>query len=153
MPTQVIIRPCTVAEVEQSGATHELLESYGIESNISEFGEVEACFETYQAMEASGALHVLGVFAPDLVGLASLLVYGLPHYKGRRICAMESFFVAPHMRKGGAGIKLLRAAEARALELGATALMVSAPVGGRLASVLPRSGYRETNRVFLKVLS
>lgn len=149
----ITIRPCTVAEVEASGALLELLESYGFESNIQELGSVDACFITYRQMEASGALHVLGVFAPHLVGLASLVVYGLPHYAGRRICAMESFFVAPHARRGGTGIKLLRAAEARALELGATALMVSAPVGGRLASVLPRTGYRETNRVFLRALS
>lgn len=32
-------------------------------------------------------------------------------------------------------------------------MMVSAPAGGRLAEVLPRSGYRETNRVFLRALA
>nr|WP_269805969.1 GNAT family N-acetyltransferase [Pseudomonas sp. NMI1173_11] len=103
-------------------------------------------------MEAAGALHVVGAFAPDLVGLASLLVYDLPHYAGRRICTMESFFVDPKHRAGGTGIRLLRAAEARALELGAMAMMVSAPANGRLATVLPRSGYRETNRVFMRAL-
>jgi len=153
MGIETIIRTCTVAELEHAGALPELLAAYGDESGIPEFGEVDACFATYRAMEASGALHILGVFGPGLVGLASLLVYGLPHYAGRRICAMESFFVEPHARKGGAGIKLLRAAEARALELGASALMISAPIGSRLAMVLPRSGYRETNQVFLKVLA
>jgi len=153
MGIETIIRTCTVAELEKAGALPELLAAYGDESRIPEFGEVNACFETYQSMEASGALHIIGAFAPGLVGLASLLVYGLPHYAGRRICAMESFFVAPHARKNGVGIKLLRTAEIRAHELGATALMVSAPVGGRLAMVLPRSGYRETNQVFLKVLA
>lgn len=152
MSIETIIRACTIAEVEQAGALPELLAAYGDESRIPEFGEVSACFETYRVMEASGALHILGAFAPDLVGLASLLVYGLPHYAGRRVCAMESFFVAPTARRGGTGLNLLRAAEARARELGAAALMVSAPVDGRLASVLPRSGYRETNRVFLKGL-
>lgn len=153
MGIEMIIRACTVAEVERAGALPELLAAYGDESRIPEFGEVDACFATYRTMEASGALHILGVFGPDLVGLASLLVYGLPHYAGRRICAMESFFVEPAARRHGTGIKLLRAAEARALELGASALMVSAPVGSRLAMVLPRSGYRETNQVFLKGLA
>lgn len=148
----VVIRKCTVAEIEQAGALSELLAAYGDESSIAEFGTVNACFDTYRAMEANGALHIIGVFGPELVGLASLLVYGLPHYAGRRICTMESFFVAPAARSGGAGIKLLRAAEAHALELGATAMLVSAPVDGRLASVLPRSGYRETNRVFVRGL-
>ena len=149
----VVIRNCAVSEVAQAGALSELLAAYGEESSIPEFGQVDACFATYQAMEASGALHIVGAFDPELIGLASLLVYGLPHYAGRRMCAMESFFVAPHARKSGAGIKLLRAAEARAAELGASALMISAPLGGRLAEVLPRSGYRETNRVFLRVLA
>lgn len=152
MINKTVFRPCTVGEVEQAGALQELLAAYGDESSIAEFGTVSACFDTYRAMEAAGALHIIGAFAPDLVGLASLLVYGLPHYAGRRICTMESFFVAPAARRGGTGLKLLRAAEDRALELGATALMVSAPVGGRLARVLPRTGYRETNRVFLRGL-
>ena len=148
----VLIRPCSVAEVEAAGALQQLLADYGAESSMPELGQVSASFETYRAMEAAGALRVVGAFAPDLVGLASLLVYGLPHYAGRRVCAMESFFVAPGARQSGAGLKLLRAAEELARELGATALMVSAPVGGRLAKVLPRSGYREANRVFVRGL-
>ena len=149
----VVIRNCTVSEVERAGALPELLAAYGDESSIPELGKVSACFDTYRAMEAAGALHIIGVFGPELIGLASLLVYGLPHYAGRRICTIESFFVSPSARKGGTGIKLLRAAEARAADLGATALMASAPVGGRLAAVLPRSGYRETNRVFIRGLA
>lgn len=149
----IVIRKCTVAEVEQAGALQELLAAYGDESRIQEMGEVSASFEMYRQMEAGGALHIIGAFGPDLVGLASLLVYGLPHYAGRRVCAMESFFVTPSARRGGTGIRLLRAAEDRARELGAAALMVSAPVGGRFARVLPRTGYRETNRVFVRGLA
>lgn len=149
---QEVIKRCTVAEIEASGTLTGLLEAYGSESRIPEFGDVCASFDVYRAMEASGALHILGVFAPDLVGFASLLIYGLPHYAGRRICTMESLFVMPSARSGGAGIKLLRAAEGLASDLGAAALMVSAPVESRLAGILPRTGYRETNRVFLRAL-
>lgn len=153
MAAQMIIRKCSVAEIEKAGALSELLLAYGKESSIPEFGGISANFHTYRQMEVGGALHVIGVFAPELVGLATLLLYALPHYGGRRICAMESFFVAPEARGGGTGIKLLRAAESLAADLGAKALMVSAPVGGRLASVLPRTGYRETNQVFLRALA
>lgn len=149
----VVIRICTVAEVEQAGALQELLAAYGVESSIPELGEVSASFEAYRQMEASGALHIVGAFGPELIGLASLLVYGLPHYAGRRVCTMESFFVLPGARRGGAGLKLLRAAENHARALGAHAMFVSAPAGGRLASVLPRTGYRETNRVFVRGLA
>lgn len=149
----ITIRRCTVAEVEQSGALPDLLAAYGEESSIHELGQVDACFATYRQMEAVGALHIIGAFGPGLVGLASMLAYGLPHYAGRKACAMESFYVAPEARRGGTGIKLLRAAEALALELGSSVLMISAPLGGRLASVLPRTGYRETSRVFMRVLT
>jgi hypothetical protein len=45
---------------------------------------------------------------------------------------------------------LLKAAEVKARELGARGLLVSTPFGGSLAAVLPRSGYRDANRVFFK---
>lgn len=149
----VVIRSCTVDEVEQAGALEQLLTAYGDESRIPELGEVCPSFETYRQMEGAGVMHIIGAFAPGLVGLASLLVYGLPHYAGRKVCSMESFFVEPSARRSGAGLKLLRAAETRAAELGAAALMASAPVGGRLASVLPRSGYRQSSQVFVRGLS
>jgi GNAT superfamily N-acetyltransferase len=74
----------------------------------------------------------------------------IPHY-GVAIAVTESFFVGKEYRKSGAGLKLLRAAEAHAE--GAPGLLVSAPVGGTLAEVLPHLGYRETNRVFFKELA
>ena len=149
----MVIRPTTVAEVHVAGMLPDLLAAYAAESSIPELGEVCPAFDTYYGMEAAGALHLIGAFDTELVGLVSMLVYGLPHYANRRICTLESFFVMPGARHGGTGIKLLRAAEARAVELGAAALMVSAPAGGRLAQVLPRSGYRQTNEVFLRALA
>lgn len=146
------IRSITVAEVEQSGAMTKLLAQYASESSSPEFGKVEACFPMYHAMETSGSLHIIGAFSPDLVGLAVLIVYGLPHYGGYRVCAMESFFVLPEARETGAGLKLLRAAESKACDLDARALMVSAPAGGRLQEVLPRQGYRHSSSIFVRAL-
>lgn len=152
--SHVVIRPCTVAEIEQSETLPELLAAYGRESSIHELGQSAPCMQTYRQMAAAGVFHAIGAFSPELVGVATLIVYGLPHYAGRRIASMESIFVAPDARRFGTGLKLLRAAEQCAHELGAMALIVSAPVGGRLAELLPRtSGYRETNRVFTKGLT
>lgn len=147
------IRPCTVTEVEQSASLQQLLSDYARESSLPELGNASAHFETYRGMEAAGLLRIIGAFGPDLVGFAAVLVYGLPHYGGRRVASTESIFVAPAARAGGTGLKLLRAAEEMARDLGAAALLVSAPVGGRLAQVLPRSGYRESNRVFIRGLA
>lgn len=150
----VVIRPCTLAEIEQSVELARLLVKYGAESSIAEIGTPAPCMATYRSMAASGVLHIVGAFDPELVGFASVLIIGLPHYAGRRVASMESFFVTPKARGGGTGIHLLRAAEELARDLGAQALMVSAPVGGRLASVMERTaGYRETNRVFTRGLT
>lgn len=150
MPNQIIIRPCTVDEIERSESLPELLDAYAQESRIPELGEVCPDMATYRDIEARGAMRAIGAFSPDLVGLATLLIYGLPHYGGRRIASMESLFVLPSARKNGTGLRLLAAAKKLAHDLGASALLVSAPVGGRLDKVLRNSaGCRETNHVFL----
>lgn len=153
-PTKIVIRPCTIEEIEQSATLPELLAEYGRESSIPELGPSAPCMQTYRQMAASGVLHAIGAFAPELVGVATVLVFSLPHYAGRRVASMESLFVMPSARPGGTGKKLLNAAEQCAREHGSTALMVSAPVGGRLAKVLlSSSSYRETNRVFTRGLT
>lgn len=146
------IRPCTVAEVEASDTLPALLAAYAEESHIPELGTPSANFAAYRAMEAAGSLRIVGAFAPELVGFAILLVYGLPHYAGRLVGSIESFFVVPDARQRGTGMKLLREAEELARSMGSTALMVGAPVGSRLDSVLQHSIYRPTNRVFTRSL-
>ena len=69
------------------------------------------------------------------------------------VATTESFFVDPDKRQSGAGIKLLRIAEAVAKDLGAVGLLVSAPFGGKLADVMEKVGYTETNRVFFRGLA
>lgn len=153
MTTQLIIRPCAIAEVEHAGRLPELLAAYADESRIPELGEPCADFATYRQMEACGAIHPIGAFAPELVGLATLLIYHLPHYAGRRVASLESFFVLPSARRTGAGLGLLRAARRRAKELGAKTLFISAPVDSRLAQLLnARRASRLTNHTFTESL-
>lgn len=136
----------------QAPALEALLAEYAAECAIDGLGVPDAQIETYQRMEAAGILHLLGAFINgDLVGFVSLLVSELPHY-GRRVATTESLFVAKCARKSGAGLKLLKTSEQLAASLGAVGLLISAPYGGRLAKVLPRIGFQETNRVFFRSL-
>jgi GNAT superfamily N-acetyltransferase len=148
-----VIRPCTVAEIEASENLQGLLQGYAEVSAIPELGEPEPDFPLYRLMESGGTFKAIGLFAPSLVGLATLLIYSLPHYKGRRVATMESFYVLPEHRGGGNGMDLLRTAERAATGLGAKVLMVSAPAAKALEKILPRSGYRPTNTVFMKALA
>lgn len=152
--TNISIRQCTIAEIEQADTLQGLLEDYGRESAVCELGAPAPSWPIYYKMEECGGLAAIGAFSPEgLVGMALILIYGLPHYSGRCVAAMESLFVSPKYRRGGTGMKLLKEAEQHSASRGAIALLVSAPEGSRLAEVLGRtSGYRCSNRIFTKAL-
>lgn len=148
----VTVKPISFSDAEHAPTIDALLAEYGAESAIEELRPHAMQPDLYRQLESSGALHILGAFKDgQLIGLISLIVAVMPHF-GKAIATTESFFVRPAFRKTGAGIKLLREAEAMATRLGAVGLFVSAPIGGRLAQVLPGTGYRQTNQVFFRGL-
>lgn len=145
-----MIRASTVAELEAAPTFAALLAEYATESAVDGLPPPSAKMETYRALNEMGALHVLAVWHDDtLAGFITILAAPLPHY-GRTVAVSESFFVAKAHRSTGAGLKLLRAAEDKAREMGSPGLLVSAPFAGRLFEVLPRVGYAEVGRTFFK---
>jgi GNAT superfamily N-acetyltransferase len=150
----VTIKPCTVAEIERNPHFLALAKEYASEAAIHGLPAPVEKLAAYRLIEASGCFQGYGAFLDNdkLIGFVAVLTPVIPHY-GVAIAVSESFFVAAAHRKGGAGIKLLRAAERHARQAGSPGLLVSAPHGGRLARVLPHLGYRETNRVFFKEMA
>jgi GNAT superfamily N-acetyltransferase len=147
------IRRCTIAELEAAPNFGELLDEYAAESSLAELGAPRPQLETYRSLEAAGAFHPIGAFDGDrLAGFILPIVVVLPHY-GVLTATAESFFVPRADRKTGAGDRLRVAAEDLARDLGAKALLLSAPVGGVLAQALPGKGYRHSNDVFVKALA
>ena len=147
------VRPCTVDELTSMPEWDALINEYADECSIRGLGPIDAQLQSYRQMESSGILYPLGAFlGEELIGFLSLLVSELPHY-GRRVAISESLFIKQSARKSGAGLKLIRAGEKLAASLGAVGFLVSAPYGGKLAEVLPRAGFEETNRVFFRSLS
>ncbi|MDR0439471.1 MAG: GNAT family N-acetyltransferase [Candidatus Accumulibacter sp.] len=147
-----VIRPITVAEAFDSPAFVALCDEYRAESlrNPGLSGSLPDR-EGYTRLVDSGVLKPLGVFAgEELVGLCAIFITPVLHFGGRVIASTETLFVAEKYRAGGVGLRLLHAAELVARQAGADGLYVSAPSGGRLERVLPRAGYRETNRVFYR---
>lgn len=143
----------TVADMEREPNLFALFAEYAQESATPELGVPDVQLEMYRQMEAAGALKILGAYQGNtLIGFLVMLVTVVPHF-GRLIASTESYFVTKSARRGGTGIKLLRCAEQLARDLGAVAFFVSAPSGGRLAQVMPRMGYRETNRIFMRGLA
>ena len=143
----LIIRKTPIKEVLDSA---ELLARYAREAAIAGMPAPTAKLGMYDTLEKKGALSTFGAFHDEkLVGFITVLCSVLPHYS-ELTAVVESFFVDKEARRTGAGFKLLYAAEKLAKEKEVVGLLVSAPTGGALAEVLPRSGYRQTNVVFFK---
>lgn len=149
---RVEVRRINVTEAFASQSFPALCREYAKESAIDGLPDPQEKLSAYQALEASGsdAFCAYGAFLDDeLIGFVALLTPVLPHY-GIAVAVAESLFVAAEHRKTGAGTLLIRQAEKHAREMRSPGMLFSAPSGGRLAMLLPRIGYRETNRVFMK---
>jgi hypothetical protein len=148
----ITIKRCALADIEAAPNLPAMLDEYGAESSIDGLGAQNMQGEAYRMLESSGLLHIVGAWAgDDLAGFIAVLVSVLPHY-GKTVCVSESYFVAAAHRKTGAGLLLLKEAERIGEEYGAAGFLLSAPLGGRLVSVLTAKGYRHTNEVFFKPL-
>lgn len=152
--SRIDIRPCTVADIEAAPNLPQLLAEYAAESAIPELADGAAAqVGTYRRLEAAGMLHPIAAsLEGELIGFVFVLIAVLPHF-GRTVALGESFFVALSARHTGAGDLLRQTAEALARDLGAQAILFSAPKGGRLEGVLPHRGYRAVSTAFFKDLT
>jgi GNAT superfamily N-acetyltransferase len=150
---EVVVRRCTVAELEAAPNLPELLAEYARESSMRELGDPCPQVDTYRRLESAGVFYPIAAFEGECVaGFILPIVVALPHY-GAVAATVESFFVPRAKRAKGLGLRLLAEAEALARDLGAKALLLSAPVGGTLARALHRKrAYRHSNDVFVRPL-
>ena len=127
-----------------------LIEEYAQESAIKGLPHPNAKRESYEHLYSVGVMHPWAAYKDRrLIGFIGLLLPVVPHYS-EVIGTTESYFVASKYRNTGAGLRLLKAVEQKCKEVGAKGLLVSSPSGGRLAEVMPRLGYAESNVVFFK---
>jgi hypothetical protein len=146
----IAIRECPADEIVSAANFDALCAAYAAESGIPELGTANVDIPMYRSMEAVGMGCCIGAWDGDeLVGFAALTLQVMPHFS-KRIGCLISFFVVPRARKGGTGTRIRQVAEGIALARGAVGMMISAPSESRLDMVLPRSGYRATNRLYFK---
>lgn len=146
---KVIIRQCSVADIEQAANVVAEYSSYAIPG----LPLVSVQWEQYRKLESAGAVKVFGAFDGDsLVGFASVITQVSLHY-GTQISLSDSFYVCKAHRKSGAGLKLLKAMQTYAHSIGSTGFVVSAPHKKELACVLPKVGYVPSHTLFFKSLN
>jgi GNAT superfamily N-acetyltransferase len=149
----LVIRQCTVADIQNAPNVEALMKEYASESHSAELPPPNVQWGHYQALENAGSYHVIGAFINDvLVGFVGILNNKLPHH-GATLAITESFFVSKEHRKQGAGLKLLHAAEQYASDIGSPCIMVNTPHGGSLERVMPRMGYRQSHSTFVRSVS
>ena len=144
------ISKCAFKDIMEAPKFADLVAEYGEECGIDGLPKPQAKLDLYLTLDAHGSIQTIAAWKDgDLIGFVIVLAPVMGHYS-TTICTTESLFVAKEHRSSGAGLALLRAAEDYAREVGSPGLLVSAPSGGPLEAVLPRVGYKETNRVFFK---
>lgn len=148
----VEVNECSWLMISAYSELPALLDEYAQESSIAGLPKAKPDELGYLRMERSGIASIVAATVDGaLVGFITVLVAPNPHYGGAKIGVSESFFVGQAHRKSGAGLLLRKKAEEIAKRKGALGLILSAPVGGKLARVLEADrNYRETNRAFFR---
>lgn len=151
--SSTMVYPCMLGSMIDDPAFNGLVAEYAEECKMRGMPEPEWAREMYEGMEQMGI--VQGLVLRDLefrmVGFSVLFCTVVPHYS-KLVVTTESLFVTKEHRKGGGGMKLIRAIEGHAKNIGAVGLLLSAPEGGSLAQVAPKIGYTHASNVFLRGL-
>lgn len=146
------IRHCSIDDIQGAPNIGALMDEYTVEAHNPEQHSPDVQWEQYRKLVEAGVMTPIAAFIGDeLVGFAGVLTSEMPHH-GKKLAITESLFVANAHRKGGVGLKLIRAAEEHARNVGAACLLVTAPHGGSLERVMPRLGYRHSNSTFVRGL-
>lgn len=107
--------------------------------------------DRYRAMEVAGSIFILSAWDNDeLIGYSVNFVVNHLHYADLRICTNDLLFLTKEHRAGRLGLKLIRATEAHAKELGATLMLWHAKPDTPLATMMPRLSYGVQDIIFSK---
>lgn len=131
----VSILPVNSAIVFDAPNAENMLRAYATEC-LEPDGQPQR--EMYESLERMGALQCFAAYdGLALVGFISVLVSLMPH-TGKKLAAVESVFVDPEYRDGGAGTLLLDTARRYAQSVGCTKLTWVVRLGSRLDRILSR---------------
>ncbi len=110
---------------------------------------------TYALLEKENMLHICTV--RDAQGLLcgyAVFVLSFCHHKQRLFCAsLDALYVAPAMREGFAGLRLLRYAEKALQARGVQRIQYSSPTSRPCDALYRRLGAKHTESLYFKMLT
>jgi GNAT superfamily N-acetyltransferase len=137
-----------VADLMADTGIDALVAEYEAEAKSAELPPAQPQWDQYAAWEQAGVFVVITARRDGrLIGLISVLDANLPHYVAP-LCVTESLFVSAAHRRTRAGRALIDAAKTIAKSKHA-ALLITARAGSALEAILPRTGFRHSNTVFI----
>lgn len=145
------VRAVAISDLRASPMISRLAAGYKAEcgESVALDGPLEISWETYESLEAAGACKVFGAFqGGGLVGFAVVVVSPSLRRAGMEAAA-ETLFLAPGHRRGGPGLRLLRAARDAALEAGAPGLIITAPAGSQLERLASAAGFSIVSKNYI----
>ena len=151
------IHVVSVAEASSFPGFYELVKEHGDDYRLEGMPTPptgDDVLPIYAALEAAGVGHVLCVTSKGrIIGVAVIVIGKSGHYTAS-VALVETLFVVKAHRAGGAGARLIRAAEALAKAKGAVGITVNAQVGSELCLLLgnPKMEYRTPYATFFKTL-
>ena len=110
-------------------------------------------YARYEELFKSGNMKI--VTARDnekLVGYCIMLLYHHIHYKDQFMAMDDIFFIAKDYRKGLTGVKLFIKTEEIMKQYGVTKLSMNVKVHQDVGAIFERLGYKETERMFTKMI-
>lgn len=110
-------------------------------------------YDKYEKMFKSGQMRI--VTARDdgkLVGYCILMLYHHIHYKDQFMAMDDIFFIAKDYRKGLTGVKLFIKTEEIMKQYGVKKLSMNVKVHQDVGPIFERLGYKETERMFTKMI-
>lgn len=111
-------------------------------------------WDAYAQIEAAGLMHI--TTARDetgaLVGYSAYFIAPNLHYRSLRVAETDIFWLAPEHRRGLAGARLIRAAEAALAERGVNKVVSKVKIHIDTGPLFERLGYHAIERIYAKTL-
>lgn len=144
-----------ISAMEYLGAAWPILEEHRMElASNPEKMILAPDIPTYALLEETNRLLSLGVFNDDgqIVGYSINIIARNLHYD-LLMCQNDILYLQQPYRVGPTGLKLIRATEAHATELGCDLMLWHAKPNTSLDQILPRVGYRTQDIMYSKELT
>ena len=153
LPSSFSVRKIGLSEMEEEPNFCDLVAEYS-EMAIEGLPKPNWQPEIYKNLEKTGNFCFFGAFDDSgLIGFASLIHSISAHY-GILIGNVETLFVGKEKRRGGVGLRLKKAVEDYAREVGCAFIFFSVPLNGSLDAVLEADEDCHTiYRIAVKVLA